>query len=60
MDEQENEQVYIQVMIAFDGLQVGDTGMVPASWFRARRQYLKPLLTRRWTDGPSGDLPAED
>jgi len=59
----DNEQVYIEVMVAFDGLNVGDRGLVRADWFAGRRQYLKPLLRRRWTgdgDGPGGNLPAED
>lgn len=61
--DQEDEQVYMEVMIAFSGLQVGDRGMVPRSWFQAHRQYLKPILVRRWIeepDGESGDLPTSD
>jgi hypothetical protein len=57
------EQVYMEVMIAFSGLQVGDRGLVPRSWFQTHRQYLRPILVRRWIeepDGASGDLPAND
>lgn len=63
MDSSEGDQVYVEVMVAFDGLDVGARAFVRADWFEGRRQYLKPLLRRRQTgdpDGPGGDLPAED
>lgn len=65
MEPQESDdQVYIEVMVAFDSLTVGERGLVPAAWYQARSGYLKPLLRRRWieeaSDGQGGDLSAED
>lgn len=63
LEDGSNEQVYAEVMVAFDGLAVGDRALVRADWFAARSQYLKPLMRRRWigdSDGSGGDLPAED
>lgn len=59
----DDEQVYIEVVVAFDGLTVGERSLVPANWFASRRQYLKPLMRRRWVDGSDGsrgDLSAQD
>jgi len=56
-------QVYIEVVIAFSGLQVGDRGLVPWPWYLRHKQYLKPIIVRRWIeepDGQSGDLPAQN
>lgn len=59
----DDEQVYVEVMVAFDGLMVGERALVPARWLADHRQYLKPLVRRRWVDDSSGsrrNLSAQD
>lgn len=57
MTEPVESKVMIEVIIAFDLLTVGERALVPFSFWRRFRPYLK---LRGVPDGPSDHLPAQD